>query len=972
MTGTITMPKKDVTLIAQWEAATVDYTVKWLERGTNKNLRDEETRQGVTGTTVYANQSGDKTITGYTYDENSIDNVVVAANGSSVITLYFTANKHNITYVLADGSAQPDGYNLPGAEYNVPFGTEKTRAAVPNIAGYDFEGWTASDDVTVADDGKFKMPDKDVIFTGKFTALQADYKVSWWEIDGTTIKPLKNNDDVEYVIRKDAVTGDKVNATQEDKIVTGYKFIRCDENVVVVANTPNQMSEIHIYFEKENYKVFYRFDGTVPKGAKPYNTEDPSKPYAPQSYKYQETVDLATVAPVTVPAGYSFDGWRVENNSLTLSEGTDKAGSFPMPSHDVYLVGAFTANDGIPYQIRYWFQNVNNDEYTEDESKKVETTGTTDDIVENFINDYDGFTYKETQVDGEVVTSTIYVKGDGTLVVDVYYDRNTYKVTYSYDLSVYDPEDESPADPSAYNLTSVRFGALVPIAKDSTATGYTFDGWKYSTWKEVEESYSDAEVGPFAKLISFITGAKAQQKYFEMPAGDVELIGSFTPNKYTVKYVYDKYPTDVTLPALPDDGQEVEHDFGTEVIIADPVTAPAGYYFTGWKAPETVTVTDGKFNMPAENIIIKGSFAEKLKVRIALAVPGENTERLYNGQVQTPNTQIKFEVEGGDDSELAAYIQETLDNAGDDILGAFNTIRDMVVITAYAYDETLDITPAADDEIPEGYEITGYTVVGEGGIDANKDREGTADADKKLVGREKDYPIIFNGAEMSIVKDGVDLREVADITVVDADGNEVTDLSSGITIGYLTIIPREVTLTSGSASRVANGTPLTSPAVAISGDGFVAALKDGETGDEIEVEKLKAEGAIGTITNPGSVENKIDEIGKFKTGFFRKDTNYVIKEVIGTLTITSGGGGGDDTPGTPTTIPDAPVATAPAPAGAVLGAQRDVPVDGPAVLGARRAGTDDTTSRTARAFVVLVSAAVALSLLISGKKKREN
>jgi hypothetical protein len=83
----------------------------------------------------------------------------------------------------------------------------------------------------------------------------------------------------------------------------------------------------------------------------------------------------------------------------------------------------------------------------------------------------------------------------------------------------------------------------------------------------------------------------------------------------------------------------------------------------------------------------------------------------------------------------------------------------------------------------------------------------------------------------------------------------------------------------------------------------------------------------------------------------------------------------DDTPsdpGTPTTtIPDAPVATAPAPTGAVLGAQRDVPVDGPAVLGARRAGTDDSTNRAARAFVILVSAAVALTLMITGKKKKE-
>ena len=122
------------------------------------------------------------------------------------------------------------------------------------------------------------------------------------------------------------------------------------------------------------------------------------------------------------------------------------------------------------------------------------------------------------------------------------------------------------------------------------------------------------------------------------------------------------------------------------------------------------------------------------------------------------------------------------------------------------------------------------------------------------------------------------------------------------------------------------------------------------------------------------------------------EKNYVVTRVYGKLTVSDAVVPPTPTPTptpdpTPTPIDDTPTPTAPAPAPvapapaplltgtpdpAVLGAQRDVPVDGPAVLGARRAGTDDTTSRTARAFVVLVSAAVALSLLISGKKKREN
>uniref|UniRef100_UPI0003B587BE InlB B-repeat-containing protein n=1 Tax=Butyrivibrio sp. AE3009 TaxID=1280666 RepID=UPI0003B587BE len=78
----------------------------------------------------------------------------------------------------------------------------------------------------------------------------------------------------------------------------------------------------------------------------------------------------------------------------------------------------------------------------------------------------------------------------------------------------------------------------------------------------------------------------------------------------------------------------------------------------------------------------------------------------------------------------------------------------------------------------------------------------------------------------------------------------------------------------------------------------------------------------------------------------------------------------DPTPApTPTPTPAAPVAAAGG-GEAVLGARRDTG-NGQAVLGARRARTDDTTNQTARGFAILVSAAVAISLLFAGKKKEE-
>ena len=86
--------------------------------------------------------------------------------------------------------------------------------------------------------------------------------------------------------------------------------------------------------------------------------------------------------------------------------------------------------------------------------------------------------------------------------------------------------------------------------------------------------------------------------------------------------------------------------------------------------------------------------------------------------------------------------------------------------------------------------------------------------------------------------------------------------------GTLTVTERKVTLTSKSADKPYDGTPLTRPDVTVSGEGFV----DGEVSD------IKA---IGTITDKGSVPNTIT----FTEGENFKASNYIIVRETGTLTI---------------------------------------------------------------------------------------
>ena len=89
--------------------------------------------------------------------------------------------------------------------------------------------------------------------------------------------------------------------------------------------------------------------------------------------------------------------------------------------------------------------------------------------------------------------------------------------------------------------------------------------------------------------------------------------------------------------------------------------------------------------------------------------------------------------------------------------------------------------------------------------------------------------------------------------------------------GTLTINKRSVTLTSETASKVYDGTPLTKPEVTVTGDGFV----DGEVTD------IRATGSVTNVSE-GEVTNTIEYT---TTDKFKAD-NYNITKHEGTLTIT--------------------------------------------------------------------------------------
>lgn len=102
----------------------------------------------------------------------------------------------------------------------------------------------------------------------------------------------------------------------------------------------------------------------------------------------------------------------------------------------------------------------------------------------------------------DMTVSEGVVKKDGTLTLKLYYEPDTFKVTYDYEPGA--PTNASPL-PGEENYA---YGSTVDVETDATAAGYTFTGWYTKDGAPVTVTEND--------------------KTFKMPAADVTLYGRFT------------------------------------------------------------------------------------------------------------------------------------------------------------------------------------------------------------------------------------------------------------------------------------------------------------------------------------------------------------------------------------------------------------------------------------------------------------
>ena len=201
------------------------------------------------------------------------------------------------------------------------------------------------------------------------------------------------------------------------------------------------------------------------------------------NYTYDDILEIHdfyfTGDTFTLPAdptreGYIFEGWSVtvipaENDAdhLDADGADDAADETLLKAGDTYTITAggvkFTAQwearTDTPYTVEHYLENL-------DGSYALDTTeplkGTTDTTVTAAAKSYDNFTYDST-VPGTVASGNI--AGDGSLVLKLFYTRNTYDYTVRHIKQLPDGTyDEANAE--VENLSG-KFEALAAVtAKD--------------------------------------------------------------------------------------------------------------------------------------------------------------------------------------------------------------------------------------------------------------------------------------------------------------------------------------------------------------------------------------------------------------------------------------------------------------------------------------------------------------------------
>ena len=864
------------TVTASWQAKDAQYTViYWQENADDDeySFAESETKKGTAGTEAEASQ---KPYQGFTLNEDKTEHKTIAGDGSTILNVYYKRNVYEVRfYKIRTHVFRP---NEEGAEYTkyritAKYGTnisDKWPTENGSCAWYvapNSSTWQAHiDTMPLGDENgvtKFYGPAQN---GGKITAYYYVEVLSGesgeWASDGKKYK----------LDHKDVANTGRSSVTKEDRYpIAGFTLVN-EISTRIGAN----YNGARFYYSRNSYDINFYSGKTFVHNI---------------SRKFQESIANVSYEPSkpdNIPANYQFAGWYANE----LCEGDAFKFEGTMPANNITLYAKWAApqitvtipqKDGpdrtitVPYGSKLedsaewnalvkelhpdaWMNgdkifNLNTELYenitltpyyisdaTQCTITYVENDKTWDDLTRyakgseaTILNPEHSeglkFQYWEMGDKQLLPGQSITVTGDVTLTA-VYGEPLEHKLTLTY-----------------HNGNNTRVFENLPANSEQTAKnpatlgeGFeAIEGKQFAGWATTENG--EVEYTADAKFYITINGSN-----------DLYAIWKDLPSIRDENVASIDSPNDVPYDGSPHQWKPTVTKAGTQETLKKDTDYTVSYDkndFTNVTGTIKVTIT-GKGNYT-------GSVERTYQItKRSVTLTSETASKAYDG---TPLTRPVVAVTGdgfvaGEVSEIKATGSVTHVSEGE----VTNTIT-------YKTGEKFKDSNYAITKTEGKLSITAQPI-SSNGITVEKLSDVLYDGEmhqQKPVVKDGETTLT-EGEHYTLHYDGDTTNAGTVKVVVFGKGNY-----NGETSVSYKITPRKVTLTSETASKPYDGTPLTKPDVTVSGDGFV----------EGEVSGLKATGTVTTV-DEGKVANKITFTPgeKFKVG------NYAIEMAEGKLSIT--------------------------------------------------------------------------------------
>ena len=183
------------------------------------------------------------------------------------------------------------------------------------------------------------------------------------------------------------------------------------------------------------------------------------EPYTTAEMPNNSTITLPGYTDLGLPEnpGYTFAGWNTQADGLGMTyQPRGKVLVDTMePGNHLYAIWA--KGTGTPYEVHHYLERLEG-AYPDVPKEKDNLRGETGAWTAAAAKSYDGFTPIEFEQKR--------IKADGSTVVEIFYTRNSYLLTYKDSLSA-----------GVYASQTYKYRAAVTAIAAPTKTGYTFTGW---------------------------------------------------------------------------------------------------------------------------------------------------------------------------------------------------------------------------------------------------------------------------------------------------------------------------------------------------------------------------------------------------------------------------------------------------------------------------------------------------------------